>query len=133
MRTLIRLAFACSLFSLPALAQLDVHIQIPVPTLRFEAAPQLVVVEPGIQVVPDYAEEVFFCSGFYWHRAGDHWFRARDYRGGWVVVDHKRVPPGLFRIPRGKYKQWKRERREERREDRRDEGHGHGGGHGKHH
>lgn len=97
-------ALVGALLALPAGAQ--VQLSVSLPTLRFEVQPALVVVEPGIQVVPDYDEEVFFVSGWYWHRRGGHWFKAKDYRGGWVVVN-RGVPPGLARIPPGKYRHWR--------------------------
>ena len=40
----------------PARAQ--VRVEIAVPTIQFEVAPPLVVVSPGVQVVPEYEEEV---------------------------------------------------------------------------
>lgn len=97
-------ALVATLLALPAGAQ--VEITVAVPTLRFEAQPALVVVAPGIQVVPDYGEEVFFVSGWYWHRRGGHWFKAKDHHGGWVHVA-KGVPLGLVRIPHGKYRHFK--------------------------
>jgi hypothetical protein len=109
-------------FSLPAWAQVHVDINVPLPSVRFEAAPPLVVVEPGIQVVPQQEEEVFFTDGYYWTRRDGRWFRSRDHRGGWAVMEERRVPPGLARMPPGKYRHWRaEERREERREDRREE------------
>ncbi len=71
--------------------------------------PQLVVVQPGIQVVPDVETEVFFTNGYYWVREDGGWYRARDHRGGWVLVEPRRVPPGLVRIPPGQYKKYHRE------------------------
>ncbi len=97
-------ALVGALLALPAGAQVQVTVTLP--TLRFEAQPALVVVEPGIQVVPDYDEEVFFVSGWYWHRRGEHWFKAKDHRGGWVAVE-RGVPPGLARIPPGKYRHFR--------------------------
>src|SRR5215207_4854386 len=47
----------------PARAQVDVRIQIPLPTIRFEVQPRLVAVSEGVQVVPDYPEEVFYQDG----------------------------------------------------------------------
>jgi hypothetical protein len=116
-----------------AWAQVDVQIS-------FGTPPPLVEVEPGIQVVPEYGEEVFFVDGWYWHRSGAGlWYRSRDHRGGWVMVDRGRVPGRLYRIPPGHYKHWHRggerqmarnerrgeraeraERHEERREERRE-------------
>lgn len=94
----------CVLAPAIALAQVQVHIALPV--IQFEAPPPLVVVSPGIQVVPDYDEEVFFVDGWYWVRRDAYWFRARDYRGSWVVVERRGVPAGLVRIPPGRYKRW---------------------------
>ena len=137
LRKLGPIAFAVTVFSTPAAAQIEVHIATPV--IRFEAAPPLVVVQPGIQVVPNYEEEVFFSDGWYWSRSGPYWFRTRDYRGGWIRVEPRFVPVGLVRIPEGRYRHWKHERKEfrkeerrERKEWRREHGHGHGNGHGHH-
>src|SRR5919201_579299 len=71
----------------PVLAQVrvGVDVQIPLPTIRFEVPPPLVVVSPGVRVVEDYDDEVFFVDGWYWCRRDEHWFRTRDYHGGWVV------------------------------------------------
>ena len=62
----------------------------------------MVVVQPGIQVVPDVEEEVFFTNGYYWCRHDDGWYRTRDVRRGWYYMDEHRVPPGLTRMPPGK-------------------------------
>lgn len=87
-----------------ALAQgtVDIHIS-------FSAPPPLVVVSPGVQVVPDYDEEVFFVDGWYWTRRDAVWYRTRDYRGGWVVVRSMSVPPALVRLPPGEYKHWRKD------------------------
>ena len=90
-----------------AVAQVNVQVQIAVPTIRFETAPVLVEVTPGVQVVQDYDQEVFFVDGWYWYRSGPRWYQTRDHRGGWVVVQERSVPPTLVRIPRGKYKHYK--------------------------
>jgi len=89
----------------PARAQ--VRLEIAVPTIRFEVAPPLVVVSPGVQVVPEYEEEVFFVDGWYWYRSGPYWYRTRDHRGGWVVVERRYVPATLVKIPPGHYKHYK--------------------------
>ena len=89
----------------PARAQ--VSVLIAAPAIRFEVAPPLVVVSSGIQVVPEYEEEVFFVQGWYWCRSGPYWYRTRDYRGGWVVVERRYVPVALVKIPPGHYKHYK--------------------------
>ena len=88
------------------LAQVQVQIQLP--QLVFPAPPQLVVVEPGLQVVEDSDDEVFFVDNHYWHRRDGRWFRAKDHRGGWVVVDAPLVPPLLVRQPGGKFRRYRR-------------------------
>jgi hypothetical protein len=150
MRTPIALALAAAI-ALPAAARaqahVDIHFDLPA------VLPPLVVVQPGVQVVPEVREEVFFHDGYYWARRDGSWYRARDHRGGWVVVPVREVPPRFASLgPPGHYRNWKaekehrkavrkaehrrerEERREERRDDRRDEhdrGHGHGRGHGR--
>ena len=114
------LLFAAALVvCVPALAQ--VRVDIPLPTISFPAPPPMVVVAPGVQVVEDNDEEVFFSDGYYWHRRGPTWFRTRTHNGGWVVVEPALVPRGVVAVPEGKYRRWHHEVREDRREDRRDE------------
>ena len=96
-------------------AVLQTSITIALPTVL----PRLVVVEPGVQVVEDLDEEVFFVDGWYWARRGDLWYRARDHRRAWVYVEPRQVPPGLQRIPPGHYRrfrkaEWKAMKAEER-------------------
>ncbi|HVE85700.1 MAG TPA: hypothetical protein VND93_22755 [Myxococcales bacterium] len=120
MRTNLLAAAVAALLSLPAFAQVEVKISFP-----WAAPPPLVVVEPGIQVVPDYDEEVFFVDGWYWVRRDGRWFHARDYRAGWVFAP---APPAtLVRLPPGKYRRWKAEKaiikqevKAERREEKRE-------------
>lgn len=99
------LVLAAALSAAPVFAQ--VQITIPLPTITFSAPPPLVVVQPGVQVVEDYDEEVYFVDSWYWVRRDGRWFRARDYRGGWAVVDAPRVPATIVRLPPGQYKRFK--------------------------
>jgi len=97
-------ALTVAVLAVPASAQL---IQVNLPTITFQAPPPVVVIEPGIQVVEDNDDEIFFVDNVYWVRRGPHWYRANDHRGGWVVVDGPRVPPSLVRLPAGKYRRYK--------------------------
>jgi len=84
---------------------MQVQVRVTVPTVRFEVAPPVVEVQPGVMVVRDYDEEVFLVDGRYWMRARDgRWYRASDYRGGWVVVEPRVVPAPIVRLPPGRYK-----------------------------
>lgn len=91
----------------PALALAQIHVDIALPSIRFEVAPPLVVVAPGVQVVEDYGEEVFFVDGWYWCRREGRWFRTRDHRGHWVVVETVQVPGTIVKIPPGRYRHHK--------------------------
>lgn len=119
----------------------QVHVDVGLPSIHFAVQPPLVVVDTGVQVVPDQEEEVFYSDGYYWTRRDHRWFRARkDWR--WRLVETRYVPVRLARLPPGHYRHWKREkrewrrekremRREERRERRHEREHGHHGrGHG---
>ncbi len=105
MRNLV-FAIALALLLAPALPHAQVVMDI---RIGFPAPPTLVVVSPGIQVVPDYDEEVFFVDGWYWLRRDSAWYRTRDHRGGWVVVQPRYVPAALVRLPPGQYKHWRKE------------------------
>ena len=101
-----RLPVLLALLALPAAAQVQVQIQLP--TVVFPAPPPLVVVEPGVQVVPDLDDEVFFVDDCYWHRRDGRWFKTKNHKGGWVVVDAPGVPPVLVRQTPGKWRRFKR-------------------------
>ncbi len=89
----------------PTFAQ--VRVEITPPSIVFEAPPPLVEVQPGVQVVVDHDEEVYFTGGWYWVRRGNHWFRTQDHRGGWTLADDTGVPVILVKTPKGKYKHYK--------------------------
>ena len=98
----------------PALAQVHVTVGVPAPpvptvtvtapSVTFVRPPPLVTVEPGIQVVEDHDEEIFFHDDYYWLRRDGRWWRTRDHRGGWVVVEERVVPAPLVRVPPGHYR-----------------------------
>jgi hypothetical protein len=54
------------------------------------STPDLVEVSPGVQVVADYDEPVFFSEGFYWRYDNGGWYRSNNYASGFVFVD---APP----------------------------------------
>ena len=97
------LALTLTLLPGAARAQVGVNIDIGLP-----AAPALVVVQPGVQVVEGFREEVFFSGGWYWCRRGDAWYRARSPRAHFAWVEPRRVPVALVRMPAGRYRNWHR-------------------------
>ena len=65
------------------------------------AEPALVEVSPGVMVIEDYDEPVFYSDGFYWRYYGGIWYRSSYHTGGWVTW---RRPPARIigiRNPRG--------------------------------
>ena len=57
--------------------------------------PDLVTVSPGVQVIADYDEPIFYSDGFYWRYYGGVWYRSSYYTGGWVYA---RPPVAVLRI-----------------------------------
>ncbi|MBS1108020.1 MAG: hypothetical protein H6Q88_12 [Anaeromyxobacteraceae bacterium] len=92
-----------ALLPAPATAQVSLRVELGVP---LPASPTLLVVQPGIQVVAGYPEEVFFVGNHYWLRRDEGWYRSVHPRAGFVVVAPSRVPPGLARLPPGHYRNY---------------------------
>src|SRR5215510_11804603 len=64
----------------------------------YAATPDLVTVQPGVQVVADYDEPVFFVDGFYWRFYDGGWYRSNTYYTGWYY--YERPPVTVLRIDR---------------------------------
>lgn len=60
--------------------------------------PDLVAVGPGVQVVADYDEPVFYSDGFYWRFYNGGWYRSNYYYTGFYYYD--RPPVAVLRIDR---------------------------------
>jgi hypothetical protein len=105
---------ASALLPRPAAAQVAVQLRLDLPVVL----PGLVIIEPGIQVVPQVNEEVFFVDGYYWVRRDARWYRSHDHRRGWVLVESRGVPPRLVRIPPGHYRRWEPAREDRERDHR---------------
>ena len=114
----------------PARAEVSVNINLGPPPIVVSAPPALVMI-PGSQVhfVPDPHIDVFFYNGYWWSPRGEQWYRAREYRGPWNVIEYRKVPPAVVYMPRDyraryererhvPYGQWKKERSRWDRENR---------------
>jgi hypothetical protein len=55
------------------------------------SSPDLVYVSPGVQVIADYDEPVFYADNFYWRYYGNVWYRSSYHTGGWVVYTPPRA------------------------------------------
>ncbi len=104
MRTLLLAAVmsASSLAPLPAAAQVSISINFDLPAVL----PPMVVIEPGVQVVPRVNEEIFFVDGSYWVRRDTRWYRSPDHRRGWVLVEPRYVPRRIYGYAPGTYRRW---------------------------
>jgi hypothetical protein len=108
LRTLAKASMvAVLMFGGIAHAQVTAEVVVAAPTIHFDVAPPLVVVSPGVMVVQDYGEEIFFTGGWYWYRSGPIWYRTHDFRGGWVVAPRGYVPARLVRLPPGQYRHFR--------------------------
>lgn len=59
--------------------------------------PDLVYAAPGIQVIADYDEPIFFADSSYWRFDGVRWYRSSYYTGGWIYAT---PPAAVLRIDR---------------------------------
>jgi hypothetical protein len=98
-------ALAAAAAPTPARAQVSVHvaIQVPVPP-----TPTLLFAAPGVQVVADWPEEVFYVSGGYWVRRDGRWYHAPSPRARFFHAQPALVPPALERLPPGQYRHWQK-------------------------
>ena len=64
----------------------------------YVSTPDLVTVSPGVQVVADYDEPVFYTDGFYWRFYNNGWYRSNYYASGWSYYD--RPPVAVLSIDR---------------------------------
>lgn len=55
-------------------------------------SPELVTISPGVQVVADADEPLFYSDGMYWLYRDNHWYRSDSYRGGFARVEYSYLP-----------------------------------------
>jgi hypothetical protein len=61
-------------------------------------SPELVAIEPGVEVVADADEPVFYAEGYYWLYRDGVWLRSDSFRTGFARIDLPLVPDRLRRI-----------------------------------
>jgi hypothetical protein len=61
------------------------------------SGPDLVYAAPGVQVIADYDEPIFYTDSFYWRFYGGGWYRSSYYNRGWVYAT---PPVAVLRIDR---------------------------------
>jgi hypothetical protein len=117
-RSQVRRVLLAALLTLPFVpspthAQVSVQIQLGVP---LPPSPTLVVIQPGVQVVAGYPEEVFYQGGYYWLRRDAGWYRSSRPDAPFVVVESHSVPPTLVKLPPGHYKNYGQQKKAEQKE-----------------
>jgi hypothetical protein len=65
------------------------------PPIVFTEAPTLVTVEPGVSVVRDADQPVYWVDSSYWVYRDNVWYRSNTYDGGWAVVEVNVVPMNI--------------------------------------
>jgi hypothetical protein len=112
-KTALSIALAGALPLAAAAQGLHAEISLQLPTV----IPPMVVVQPGVQVIPEINHEVFFVDGAYYARQGGGWYRAPSpHAGRWVGVPVQAVPVALVKLPPGHYKNWKPSKAEKEHE-----------------
>ncbi len=72
-------------------------------------SPELIVISPGVQVVADADEPLFYADGYYWLYRRGAWLRSDSYRGGFARVDISYVPARVRTIEQPQvYAQYRR-------------------------
>ena len=43
------------------------------------SVPEMVVISPGVQVIADYNEPIFYSDSYYWRQENGYWLRSRTH------------------------------------------------------
>lgn len=60
--------------------------------------PELVYINPEVQVIADYGEPIFYMDSYYWRYDGGAWYRSPRHTSGWVRIEV--APVAIRRIER---------------------------------
>jgi hypothetical protein len=89
---------------IPAIARVDVSINIGLPPIVFAAPPDVIPLPDtnGVYVVPDVAVDLFFWNGWWWRLWADRWYYSTYYDGPWAYYNH--IPSFYYDVDPG----WRR-------------------------
>jgi hypothetical protein len=94
-----RVHLACALTLISAAAAVNLGCEVRGetrgavdPPIVFTEAPTLVTIEPGVFVVRDADQPVYWVDSSYWVYRDNVWYRSSTYDGGWTVVEVDVVP-----------------------------------------
>jgi hypothetical protein len=66
-------------------------------------SPELISVSPGVSVLADADEPLFYSNGYYWLYRDGIWLRSSSYRGGFARIEHAYVPERIRAIDRPQF------------------------------
>jgi hypothetical protein len=89
---------------IPAMADVNISIGIPLPPVIIVGGPIEVIVIPDtyiydVYVIPDIEVDIFFCRGWWWRLWEGRWYRSRHYDRGWIY--YKYIPDFYYDIDFG--------------------------------
>ena len=96
----------CGLFPAVASAQ-PLPVPIGPPLIHWDVQPRLTVAWPGVWVVEDSPDEVFFYNDWYWTQQSGRWYRSRDHHGHWIGIEQKGVPGRFYALEPGHYRHFR--------------------------
>jgi hypothetical protein len=77
------------------------------PPYYWAEPPNVVEIEPGVAVIPEWQHEVFYSDGWYWTRYEGRWYQGSGrHNDGWHFVEAHQVPRAVADVPPGRYVQW---------------------------
>ncbi len=86
----------------PAMAGVNVNVNIGPPAVVVAEPPEMVVVPNSmVYFAPGVSVELLFFDGFWWTPNEGRWFRARAYNGPWTIVGPRYVPRAIGHLPPG--------------------------------
>ncbi|MGE5189253.1 MAG: hypothetical protein ACM3NF_04280 [Gemmatimonadota bacterium] len=86
----------------PAIAGVNVNINIGPPAVVVSEPPEMVVVPQSmVYFAPGVSVDLLFFEGFWWTPKDGRWFRARAYDGPWTIVGPRYVPREIVHLPPG--------------------------------
>lgn len=98
------LVVTAALLVAPALALADGHASFH---LSFPAPPTLAAIQPGVQVVVDHDEEVFYSGRRYWVQRDGAWYSAGHHTSAFSYAPPHRVPAALVNLEHGRYRHYR--------------------------
>ena len=70
-------------------------------TVNADGSADLVEISPGVEVVADYNEPVFYADDYYWAYRGGIWYQSGWYGGGWRAAGYVPGHVSGIRHPEG--------------------------------